>query len=251
MNLFYEKIGKGKPILFLPGLGLNHHLFDDTVKELKDNFELILVDLYGTGNSPKPESHYSFKLDALEVFKIVKDYDELYVIAHSRGVKVSLRLTEIYKNIQKAVFVGQAGFGENDDIFKKNVEEIRKNRENLSKREFGRKLESGLNFGKVFGDVETLTKLKIAKENSDVIDAILRRDEDECNYKKLAEEADFEVNFIVGEKDPFLNDVKSALSVYKNANLFIINNSGHFPMIEKSEDFNKILKRIFMEEKWK
>jgi pimeloyl-ACP methyl ester carboxylesterase len=251
MNLFYEKVGKGNPILFLPGLGLNHHLFDDTVKELKDNFQLILVDPYGTGNSPKPETNYSFKLDAEEVFKIVKDYDELRLIAHSRGVKVSLRLSEIYQNIKKAVFVGQAGFGKNDDIFKKNVEEIRKNGENLSKKEFGRKLESGLNFGKVFGDVETLTKLKKAKENSDVIDAVLRREEDDCDFKKLAEEANFEVNFVIGEKDPFLDDVKDALSVYPNANLFIINNSGHFPMIEKSEDFKKIVKRIFMEEKWK
>lgn len=247
IKIFYQKVGSGFPVIFLPGLGLNHLLFEDCLDYIKDKFEIILVDLFGCGNSPKPVEGYSIKDDGFEVKKIVEKYPSIYVVAHSRGVKVSLFLSTIYKGIKKSVFIGQAGFGKKDDIFKRNVEEVRKNFKILCKEELAKKLEEGLNFGKVNG-VDSLIKLKKAKEKSDIFDSLIRRLEEPIDYKEIAKEIDFKVHFVMGEKDPFLDDVYDAIKIYKKSNLHIIKNCGHFPMLENPYDFYSLLNKILMED---
>lgn len=242
-DLFFKIEGEGEPILFLPGLCLNHHLFDETAKFLKDRYRLVLVDLYGTGSSPKPKEKYSFKEDIRQVFEIIKNFSSINVIAHSRGVKIALGLYENYKNFEKCIFVGQAGFGKKDDLFSRNVLEVKKIKV-TSKNEISKILDRGLNFGKIYGGTETLQKLKKAKENCDIIDTLLRRVEDSPNYEEIAKYFDKEANFVVGENDPFYSDIKAALKIYKNAKIYKIPQSGHFPMIENSEKFNLILKNI-------
>lgn len=242
-DLFFKVEGEGETILFLPGLCLNHHLFDETAKFLKDRYRLIFVDLYGTGNSPKPKEKYSFKEDIIQVFEIIKNFPSTYVIAHSRGVKIALGLYKHYKHFKKSIFVGQAGFGERDDLFSKNVLEVKKLKL-TSKNEIAKILERNLNFGKIYGGTETLQKLKKAKDNCDIVDTLLRRVEDSPNYKEIAKNFHKEVNFVVGERDPFYSDIKDALKIYKNAKIYEIPQSGHFPMIENSEKFNLILNNI-------
>lgn len=243
IHLYHKIEGKGEAILFLPGLCLNHHIFDETAKFLKGNYTIILIDLFGTGNSPKPKEKYSFLQDALQVYEIVKKFPLINVIAHSRGVKIALCLYEYYKNFGKCVFVGQAGFGENDTRFTKNVIEIKKLKI-TSKTEIAKKLEEGLEFGKIYGGAETLLKLKKAKEGCDIVDSLLRRIEDSPDYKAIAKSFENEVNFVFGENDPFREDIKEAMKFYKRANIFEIPQSGHFPMIENSLVFNSIIKKI-------
>lgn len=245
-SLYYKIEGKGEPILFLPGLCLNHHLFDDTAKCLKDKYRLIFVDLFGTGASPKPKDKYSITKDALEVFEIVKEFPQIHIIAHSRGVKVALCLYRHFNNFGKCVFIGQAGFGKKDDAFTKNVIEV-KRLKLTSKAEIAKKLEEGLNFGKIYGGAETLTKLKKAKEGCDISDSLLRRVEDSPDFKEIAKYFEKDVVFIAGEKDPFLEDIKDAVKYYKNSKLFEIPKSGHFPMIENATEFILIIRTIFEE----
>jgi pimeloyl-ACP methyl ester carboxylesterase len=242
-SLFYKIEGRGEPILFLPGLCLNHHLFDETAKFLKDRYKLIFVDLFGTGASPKPKDKYSIVNDALEVLEIVKEFPQLHIIAHSRGVKVALCLSQHYKNFGKCVFVGQAGFGKKDDIFTKNVIEV-KNLKLTSRTEIAKKLEDGLNFGKIYGGAETLFKLKKAKEGCDISDSLLRRVEDSPDFKEIAKYFDKTVVIIAGEKDPFLEDIKDAVNYYKQLKIIEVSKSGHFPMIENANEFNFVLKQI-------
>jgi len=243
VNLYHRIEGKGEAILFLPGLGLNHHLFDDIANFLKGSYTIILTDLYGTGKSPKPEEKYSFIQDAQKVYEIVKDFKMINVIGHSRGVKIALCLYEHYKNFGKIIFVGQAGFGKNDDRFTKNALEVKKLKLS-TKTEIAKKLEQGLNFGKIYGGTETLLKLKKAKEGCDIADTLLRRVEDSPDYLKIAKEIENEVHFIIGANDPFYDDIKEATKIYKRPKIYEISECGHFPMIEKATQFNSIVKKI-------
>lgn len=243
IELYFKIEGEGEPILFLPGLFLNHHLFDDTAKFLKKKYKLLFVDLYGTGRSPKPKEKYTFQEDINQVFEIVKDLPLLNVVAHSRGVKIALGLYQYYKNFRKCVFIGQAGFGNKDDQFTKNVIEV-KNLELKSRSEIAKTLEKGLHLGKIYGGTKTLLKLKKAKENCDIVDTLLRRVEDCPDCKEIAKNFDPKVNFVVGKKDPFYSDIKEAIKIYKKAYIFEIPDSGHFPMIENPKKFNLILESI-------
>ncbi|MCX7830963.1 MAG: alpha/beta hydrolase, partial [Acidobacteria bacterium] len=183
------------------------------------------------------------------VYEIVKKFPKIDVIAHSRGVKIALCLYQIYKNFGKCVFIGQAGFGKIDDLFTKNVVEVKKNKIS-SKNEIAKRLEEGLNFGKIYGGAETLFKLKKAKEGCDIVDSLLRRVEDSPDFKEIAKYFDKEVVFIAGENDPFLIDIREALSIYKKATLIEIKKSGHFPMLENIQEFNSAINLLFKEDKW-
>ena len=51
INISYEKIGNGYPIILLHGWGANKNTFNKLANHLKDNFTLYLIDLPGFGES--------------------------------------------------------------------------------------------------------------------------------------------------------------------------------------------------------
>lgn len=247
--LHYEIKGEGeKFVLFLPGLGLNHHIFDDVVKELEKDFKIILIDLYGTGKSPKPIDFYSIKKDAQTILPLLKNIKELFIVAHSRGVKVALFLEEIFPNIKCFIFIGQAGFGDVDKKFTKNVLKIKKMKID-NKEEIVKILNEDINIGKIIGGISVIEKIKKAKEGNDLVDTILRRKEDTKDLAKIAKQIDRPVYLIAGEFDPFLKDLKSAINIYRRAKLIIVEKAGHFPMVENSKTFSKIILEILKGEK--
>jgi 3-oxoadipate enol-lactonase len=50
----YEDVGQGEPVLLLHGFPLDHHMWDEQITVLKDNYRVIAPDLRGMGNSDVP-----------------------------------------------------------------------------------------------------------------------------------------------------------------------------------------------------
>lgn len=223
-GLDYETRGRGKPLLFLPGLGLNRRLFDIAAEALKEKRRSFLVDLQGTGASPMPDGGYGVGEDARLVSELVRDLPAIDVVAHSRGIKVLLVLSTFLKNVDTAMLVGGAGFGERDEAFRRDP--------------------SSFDFGKIEGGVEALQRLKRAMEGSAHLGAFMKAALPSADMRRLAAELSCRTVFVAGEHDPFLDDILEAMDCYKGSSLRIIVKAGHFPMIENPAGFNEILSEV-------
>ncbi|SNZ01383.1 alpha/beta fold hydrolase [Flagellimonas pacifica] len=103
MPLNYEVIGSGKKnILLIHGLAGSKNYWKMGLKEVKATHRLLLVDLLGFGDSPKPQSDYSLKtqLEALEqvIIKEGMDNGSTIVVGHSMGATISLALFAEHPN---------------------------------------------------------------------------------------------------------------------------------------------------------
>jgi pimeloyl-ACP methyl ester carboxylesterase len=96
IELHHEIYGAGNPVLCIHGFGASLYSWRNFVAPLSRNYQLILIDLKGCGNSPKPpDSHYSSKDHADLIYKFILDHDlkNLTLIGNSFGGALSLLLS--------------------------------------------------------------------------------------------------------------------------------------------------------------
>ena len=97
--LNYEILGTGKKkIILLHGLTGSLNYWKRDLKNITHTHSLLLIDLLGFGNSPKPKSKYSLAIQLNELEKIIaqEGYNdgETTVAGHSMGAIISLALLE-------------------------------------------------------------------------------------------------------------------------------------------------------------
>jgi len=96
IELHHEIYGSGDPVLCIHGFGASLYSWRYFVDPLSQNYQLILIDLKGCGNSPKPpDSHYSSKDHADLLYKFILDHDlrNLTLVGNSYGGALSLFLS--------------------------------------------------------------------------------------------------------------------------------------------------------------
>ena len=98
IHLAYERRGKGTPMVLLHGFPLDHHLWDDIAPLLEDNFDLILPDLRGFGESTTVDSFYAMEDFASDVAGLL-DYlgiPKAALVGHSMGGYIALAFARLY-----------------------------------------------------------------------------------------------------------------------------------------------------------
>jgi pimeloyl-ACP methyl ester carboxylesterase len=96
IELHHEIYGAGNPVLCIHGFGASLFSWRNFVEPLSQNYQLILIDLKGCGNSPKPpDSHYSPEDHADLIYQFILDHDlrNLTLIGNSFGGALSLLLS--------------------------------------------------------------------------------------------------------------------------------------------------------------
>jgi pimeloyl-ACP methyl ester carboxylesterase len=101
LELHYETYGQGAPIIFLHGLGGTLYTWRHLVGPLAPHYRLILFDLKGAGESPKPYDDKYSMFDQAELiyqFILKNDLQHVTLVGHSFGggvaLLVALRLTQ-------------------------------------------------------------------------------------------------------------------------------------------------------------
>ena len=95
-ELHHKIYGAGNPVLCLHGFGASLYSWRNFVTPLSQDYQLILIDLKGAGNSPKPpDSHYSIQDHADLIYKFILDHDlkNLTLVGNSFGGALSLVLS--------------------------------------------------------------------------------------------------------------------------------------------------------------
>jgi len=93
MNLYYRKIGQGKPFVFLHGLLGSSDTFYNAALALSDRYTVFIPDLRNHGRSPHhPEMNYNAMCSDLLHFFEEHHIEKPIVAGHSMGGKLAMVL---------------------------------------------------------------------------------------------------------------------------------------------------------------
>lgn len=98
IRLAYERRGKGTPLVLLHGYPLDHHLWDEVVPLLEDQFDLILPDLRGFGGSSTVDVFYTMDDIASDIAGLLDHLgiQKAAIAGHSMGGYVALAFARLY-----------------------------------------------------------------------------------------------------------------------------------------------------------
>jgi len=98
IRLAYDRRGKGTPLVLLHGYPLDHHLWDEVVPLLQDQFDVILPDLRGFGGSSTVDSFYTMEDIASDIAGLLDflGIPKAIIVGHSMGGYVALAFARLY-----------------------------------------------------------------------------------------------------------------------------------------------------------
>jgi pimeloyl-ACP methyl ester carboxylesterase len=101
-------------LVWLHGWGQSHASFRSLVEQLDDATDHLLVDFPGFGNTPLITDTWNTEDYAKHLSPLIQSYqtryDQIVLVGHSFGCRVSLRYIHLYPNtISGLVFIGGAG----------------------------------------------------------------------------------------------------------------------------------------------
>ncbi|UKZ66254.1 uncharacterized protein TrAtP1_007428 [Trichoderma atroviride] len=102
---------KRPPLLLLHGFPQSHHIWHQVAMQLRDKYNIVIIDLRGYGNSSKPEdvSQYAKSFMARDCIKVMDELDitgPFFICAHDRGARVAHKLCVDYPDrVRKAIFL--------------------------------------------------------------------------------------------------------------------------------------------------
>lgn len=94
VDLYYEVIGEGQPLLLIHGLGSSSRDWQEQVGTFASRYQIILFDVRGHGKSSKPPGPYSVPLFAADTAKLLKSLGigPVHVVGISMGGMIAFQL---------------------------------------------------------------------------------------------------------------------------------------------------------------
>lgn len=259
----YIETGSGPNLLLLHGINMGWGQWYPNIKTFSSHFKVYALDLPGAGGSTKihprkldPEKHF---VDVVNKFMQLKNIDKTFVVAHSLGGWIALKLVLREKsNINKLVLVSPLGFtkktpGKHRLI---GIYFLAK----LLSRTFMRPTRGNIKkfIESAFHDIATLREefidyyyesiQKYSKLNHPFllmnrIAGFLKVSKEFVLLDELSK-INLPTLIIIGEKDsiiPFNAKQHEAFKLIPGARLEIFLNTGHVPATEKSKEFNDLV----------
>ena len=91
IELYYEKVGQGRPLIMVHGNGEDHTIFNEAVEVLKNRFTCYTIDSRGHGqSSPCMELHYKDMAQDMLAFMTELDLRDVAFYGFSDGGIVAL-----------------------------------------------------------------------------------------------------------------------------------------------------------------
>ncbi|HET6225381.1 MAG TPA: alpha/beta hydrolase [Bacteroidia bacterium] len=87
IQLFYQDLGKGKPVVFIHGWPSSHALWEYQLQELPKKFRCIAYDRRGFGNSDKPWNGYDYDTFAEDLHAVIEtlNLSDVTLVGFSMG----------------------------------------------------------------------------------------------------------------------------------------------------------------------
>jgi len=109
--LHYEVTGKGEPVLFIHGLGSSGRDWEMQVDFFSQNYQVVVFDLRGHGESDKPAGPYSIPLFAANTAGLMEALGiaPAHVVGISLGGMIALQLAVDRPELVKSLVVVNSG----------------------------------------------------------------------------------------------------------------------------------------------
>lgn len=110
IDLYYNLYGSGGPILLIHGLGMDQSMWDLQIPEFSRNYQVIIYDLRGHGQSQSPDHPYSIDLfaDDLDLFLHYLGLKKAVLLGLSLGGRIALRFALKYPKEVWALILANA-----------------------------------------------------------------------------------------------------------------------------------------------
>lgn len=261
-QIFYRIIGSGKPVVLIHGFGEEGNMWEKQIDFLKNNFQLIVPDLPGSGKS---EIIDDMTMEGMaEVIKTIidtetskspserEDKGSVTMIGHSMGGYITLAFAEKYPGYLNAFgLFHSSAYADSDE--KKSTRK------------------KGIEFTKQHGAFEFLktavpnlfsekSKEKMPERINDFINSLHNFSADALvsYYEAMMQRPDrtdvlkkskVPVLFIMGEYDNAvpLKDGLEQCHLPEKSYIHILHKSGHMGMIEEAEESNRFLEEFLMQ----
>ncbi|SHJ93519.1 alpha/beta fold hydrolase [Epilithonimonas mollis] len=107
INLYYEIYGEGKPLVLIHGGGSSgSYDFEETIKRLENEFQLIVIDLQNHGRSGHRYIPETFEQDAKDVMAVLEQLNvsKASFFGFSNGATTVLKIAQLFPgNVEKII----------------------------------------------------------------------------------------------------------------------------------------------------
>lgn len=256
VSIYYEADGSGEPLVLIEGLGYANWMW---VKQrpLSKYVKLIIYDNRGVGYSSKPDRPYTMDnfADDLEDLLNYLSIDKAFLWGVSMGGMIAMYFT--YKNPDRVrgLILGETNFGIKSVPPSKEALEIlmQPPKSGLDKREMlierMRVAFSREYFNKHKDEIEYLVNLRIRFEEdpkayNNQLAAVLSFD-----FKDKLPSIRVPTLIVTGDEDYVVNPQNSYIMSQSipNSKLIILRGAGHLAIIERAEDYNKVVLNFIYE----
>ncbi|MGQ9621614.1 MAG: alpha/beta fold hydrolase [Bacteroidales bacterium] len=241
-KVFYTDQGNGTPIMLIHGYLETSEIWESFAAKLAGTYRVLAIDLPGHGQSDIYNSTHSMEFMASVAEGLMNNtgVDRAFVVGHSMGGYVTLAFLEMVPHkLSGYCLFHSHPFADSTEVLKRRENEI--NMVEAGKKfmlypDTVRRMYADSNFEKHHKEFER--SKRIASEiSSEGITAVLRGMMTRPSRVHVMEEGKVPCLWILGEKDNYIQceQMKSRVKLPPNAELVILNDSGHIGFIEEEE----------------
>ncbi|MEA4973309.1 MAG: alpha/beta hydrolase [Candidatus Metalachnospira sp.] len=114
VNLYYEVMGEGKPLVMIHGWDQSSEAFQYNVPVLSQKYKVITVDLRGHGKSDKPSYGYRIARLSKDVYELIEylNLKDVTLLGWSMGVSIIWSYWELFggERLSKLIMVDEPPF---------------------------------------------------------------------------------------------------------------------------------------------
>ena len=246
--IHYTDRGEGEAIILIHGYLETSEVWDHFAEKLADRFRVIAVDLPGHGKSDLTDETLTMELMAGLIKDLIGNLGlkRVFITGHSLGGYVTLAFLDLWPELLKGCCLFHSHPLENTP------ENIKKRNSEISVVQAGNKdLIYPGNIARLFAN-ENLRKFhsqRMRSENiaseipGEAIIAVLRGMILRPSRVNVMEEGRVPCLWILGKRDNYIDfeKVRSAIRLPSNAELAVLENSGHIGFIEEEDKSLRIL----------
>ena len=100
VEIYYECVGDGKEVLFIPGNGTSFRYMKKLAKLLSNEYKVYLIDRRGQGKSTK-KCHLSYDLNVQDIYEFIQQLNitKPHIVGHSGGAVITMMFGIKYSDI--------------------------------------------------------------------------------------------------------------------------------------------------------